>query len=613
MAKDSLMVEISPALQEAMGIQTANRGVDYFQLLGVGRDFDSPGLVDQGIMERSRVLRKWQSSPQYGPEVIKLLSMLHRAGKILKDALRCQAYREQIDRMERGDETNAQVEFVNLVRAAMADNMMDAATRRELTRFASERGVSPAEAQRIVAQVREELKAIKAAEAEAAPKDDGWEFRIAEQGEPGFMMMLDGIEASEKFTDQTPAQMLGQAAKFGITPDRAAQIIAEFQRCRFQRMIKRVAGGGVVSDAQVRLLLPKAASYGLDQRQAYEIIADYTLSAQSTDDALRNLALNETFNNEEIATIVNNANTGPRRRSGFSLGNLLPDWLRNVVLIGLAVGAIIFAALWIKSNFLTPSHNGVITEPSPPSLGAPSPLAQNATNPTAVPDEAAPPPAPPAGPRDTNVPLVAKADPPSGVLLFKPERPGDPPAFEMAITEVTCAQYQQFLETQLDAPPPGWNGRQCPAGSEQLPVTNLPWRKAMAYCKWLATQKGWTPQSVMLPSYAEFRRAARGRTPRGQTSMPRFWSRARLEQVGQVTPVKQNQLDHIFFIGAGQMYDLIGNVAEWGRDEQGAQHSLLGGDYTQTSPDFDPFARQWIASDTIKPSIGFRFVHQLAK
>lgn len=597
MAKDSLLLDVSPSIKEVLGIQAAN-GVDYFTLLGVGRDVEEDGPIDQGVMERSRELRKWQNSPQYGAEVVKLLSALHRAGKILKDPPRRQAYRQQIERNERGDTASATEEFTALVRAAMADGQIDATSRRELTRFASEHGVGSADAQKIVAQVREEMKASRAAEA-ARPKEDDWEFRIAEQGEEGFALMLQGMEFSGAAADQSPAQLMAQAAKYGITPERAAQFLADFQRTRFKKMIRLVAGGGVVSDAQARLLLAKSPAYGLDQRQAYDLMADYTLSAQSTEEALKSLALAETFNNEDIVQIVDNSSTRGRK-AGFSLGQLMPDWLRNLILIGVGVVALVLAVIWVQSNFSSGSKGIIATDDKAAPNDSGSAVAGN----TAPTGEA------PTVPNPTpSGKLTAQPDPPSGVLAFNPEKPGDPPAFQMSISEVTCAQYQEFLRATLDAPPSGWLGGQYPADAAEKPVTNIPAAKALAYCAWLAKQRGWAPQSVTLPSHAEFMRALRGRTTRGDPQSPTFWRRSRLGQGTGPLAVKQAQFDKIFIPNAAQMYDLIGNAAEWGREEKNGQRAVLGGDFTQTSPDFNPLAVRWFAADATSPEIGFRFVH----
>jgi formylglycine-generating enzyme required for sulfatase activity len=181
----------------------------------------------------------------------------------------------------------------------------------------------------------------------------------------------------------------------------------------------------------------------------------------------------------------------------------------------------------------------------------------------------------------------------------------------MSITEVTCAQYQEFLKATLDAPPAGWLGGQFPADAAEKPVTNIPAAKAMAYCTWLAKRKGWAPQSVTLPSHAEFLRAVRGRTTRGEPQSPTFWRRSLLGQGTGPLPVRQAQFDKIFIPESAQMYDLIGNAAEWGREEKGGQRAVLGGDYAQTNPTFNPLEARWVPAETISPTIGFRFVHLL--
>src|SRR5690242_20615345 len=102
MAKDSLTIDISQPLRDAMQIK-ARDGVDYFCLLGLSRDVTDEKIIDSAILERSKSLRKWQSSPAYSAETVKLLTVLHRAGKIVKDPGRRSAYRQELERLERGE------------------------------------------------------------------------------------------------------------------------------------------------------------------------------------------------------------------------------------------------------------------------------------------------------------------------------------------------------------------------------------------------------------------------------------------------------------------------------------------------------------------------------
>ena len=559
MAADSLTVQISPALGKALGL-AAQEAVDYFVLVGVAGSSPDAKAIDQGVMERSKQLRKWQSSPQYRDEVVRLLSMVHRAAKILKDPLRCKAYLKELDRARRGEEASAVEEFTNLVRAALADAQLGPEARQELTRYAHEHGIDAAQAQSILASVNAELAAQRKAAA-AAAKEEEWEFRIAGEGAEGFSFMLASMEANEQFTSETVTKLLAEAGRYGLSPEQAGKMIREFQVERFRKMIKTVAGEGLISEAQMRLLLPKAASFGLEQAEAYEIIADYSLSVRAPDDLMRELALAETFAQDEISEIVSAKAGQNLRRSWTTVLRLyIPDWFRNLVLIALGGGALVLGGLWLSSQMgSTSKTSGVIGPQKTPATGA-------TATPVATISQSTP--APATGGAEGN--YVARPDPASGMIAFKPEREGDPPAFEMAICEVTCAEYKPFLDQTLEPPPPGWTvGNRFPAGADQLPVTQVGWDQAMKYCRWLAGVKGWPADSVRLPTSAEYLRALRGRTTRGDPTQADYWSRARFNQARGIQSAKQGQFDKIFIPGSAQMYDLVGNVAGVGFRRKG--------------------------------------------
>lgn len=192
------------------------------------------------------------------------------------------------------------------------------------------------------------------------------------------------------------------------------------------------------------------------------------------------------------------------------------------------------------------------------------------------------------------------------MLAFVPERPDDPPAFEMGIDEVTCVQFQDYLKATLDAQPTGF------VQDSNLPVTGVTWKQAAAFCDWFALHQGWPAHCVTLPSRAEFMRALRGRTTRSNPLAPDFWLRTHLGKGADAVPEagRRNPFDKIF-LGIGQMYDLLGNAAEWGRDAQDGKRLVLGGDVRQVAPDFNPLAPRWEAESVAKPTIGLRLVRLL--
>lgn len=144
-------------------------------------------------------------------------------------------------------------------------------------------------------------------------------------------------------------------------------------------------------------------------------------------------------------------------------------------------------------------------------------------------------------------------------------------------TEVTCAQYSQYLhaigrgggiryhpeDPGINPQPVGWTTDDPPEGTENLPVTGISWYAAWSYARWVGGR---------LPTEAEWERAAAG--PMG---LPYPWggeldpSRCRMKASG---PLPSDSL----LAGAG-FYDLLhmsGNVREWCLDRYDPRWYLRG-------------------------------------
>ncbi len=594
---DQLSIQVSPSLLEALGVR-AEGPLNYFTLLGVRRGPNEAAVIDQAVLARSRTLRQWQTSPQYGSEAVRLLGAIHRAATILKDPNRQQAYLEELERLERGQSHDPLEELAELARAALMDGQYDLGVRQELAAFAHNNGISNEQALQVLARIQQEIERERASQSRQTPTGEEWEFRIGGQGEEAFLLMLHGIEHEGELDRLSYEQLMNEALRYGIAADRAVELLAEVQQMRYRSMVKRVARGRIVSEAQMRILLPKAQAYGLDQAAAYDIISDYTLSAITPEDIMRGLDQVVVFEQDEINEIIeqrgDNRPAAPARQR---LNRGVPPWLGYGVLGLIALAAV---AMLAKLGWENRPRLGGGSRPVTIAQQA----AQAPTGSTAVAATPAPAPEPDAPAFD----FVSLPDPASGLLRLEPERADDPPAFEMLIHEVTCQMYAGYLQATFAEEPPGWGGSgRFPPGAGPLPVTGVTWEQAMAYCRWQATNNGLAPEAVRLPTHAEYLRALRGRTTRGNPSEDDYFNRARLYRLSGPSPASQTQFDKIFIPQVGQIYDLVGNAAEWGFDERRGERVVLGNDYTQPaeSSHLEP---RWRAPESTHPALGFRYI-----
>ena len=132
-------------------------------------------------------------------------------------------------------------------------------------------------------------------------------------------------------------------------------------------------------------------------------------------------------------------------------------------------------------------------------------------------------------------------------------------AYEIAQVPVTNRVYAVWIEYSSSRPPITWHGSQPPAALLDLPVVDVTWDEAQAFCAWLRNAIN---QPVRLPTEAEWEYAARG-------ADGRMWpwgndfdaTRANVAEAacGCPTPVG------VFASGASPfgVLDLAGNVWEW--------------------------------------------------
>ncbi len=120
-------------------------------------------------------------------------------------------------------------------------------------------------------------------------------------------------------------------------------------------------------------------------------------------------------------------------------------------------------------------------------------------------------------------------------------------------TEVTNAQYQEFVDTTRRQPPPHWTNGRAPTGKASDPVYNVSWDDANAYARWAGKR---------LPTEEEWEYAARGLDgrlyPYGNKSDLQS-SNAYEDNFSEPLAVKS------YSSGASPfgVFDMAGNVSEW--------------------------------------------------
>ncbi|MCC7202836.1 MAG: SUMF1/EgtB/PvdO family nonheme iron enzyme [Nitrospirae bacterium] len=192
-------------------------------------------------------------------------------------------------------------------------------------------------------------------------------------------------------------------------------------------------------------------------------------------------------------------------------------------------------------------------------------------------------------------------------------------AFYIDRYEVTNRQYKAFIDATGHSAPddkhPGassWKGNTPPEGTEDIPVSNITWYDADAYCRWAGKR---------LPAEEEWEKAARGTDGRqwpwgsdlrGHTCNTRYAGPGQILPPGSVS-------DDVSPYG---VYDMCGNVSEWTsswylpypgstlkRDSFGETYKVTrGGSLVMPAM---PYSRAAYRANTFKPDyrhrgIGFR-------
>jgi formylglycine-generating enzyme required for sulfatase activity len=145
----------------------------------------------------------------------------------------------------------------------------------------------------------------------------------------------------------------------------------------------------------------------------------------------------------------------------------------------------------------------------------------------------------------------------SGPPQETPSHPVTVPSFEMDRTEVTNAEYADFVSVKQYAAPAHWNGPRPPFGQELWPVVNVSFEDAVTFASWRSGRDGVT---YRLPTEQEWEYAARN----GERGDLYPWGPDWKEGVAVLkeatpTPVGSRAGGK----NAWGVFDLVGNVWEW--------------------------------------------------
>jgi eukaryotic-like serine/threonine-protein kinase len=195
-------------------------------------------------------------------------------------------------------------------------------------------------------------------------------------------------------------------------------------------------------------------------------------------------------------------------------------------------------------------------------------------------------------------------------------------AFSMDKTEVTNAEYAQFVSQSNHAPPEQWGGIKPPVGEELLPVSNVTYDDAVTFAAWRSKRDNVT---YRLPTEEEWEYAARNGDknnlyPWGNTVQA---GRAATQEAG----VGKAQGVGSYREGGDRwgIQDLIGNVWEWTSSKASVYKGntaqlpdqlkdwivVRGGSFQSQFKGERPISgvyRDWVAPNYKNITLGFRLV-----
>lgn len=199
-------------------------------------------------------------------------------------------------------------------------------------------------------------------------------------------------------------------------------------------------------------------------------------------------------------------------------------------------------------------------------------------------------------------------------------------SFSMDKTEVTNAEYAEFVRETNHPAPSHWGGKTPPEGKEMLPVVNVSYEDAVEFAKWRSKRDG---AKYRLPTEEEWEYAARGGDQGNLYPWGNSWAAGRastryfdLNAGGtDPEPVGSHPEDKTRW----GVLDMEGNVSEWTSSkasfykgnpmqvEERAKNWIVvrGASYATVDKKKLPLTyRDWFEPTLKYPSFGFRLVRQ---
>jgi eukaryotic-like serine/threonine-protein kinase len=209
------------------------------------------------------------------------------------------------------------------------------------------------------------------------------------------------------------------------------------------------------------------------------------------------------------------------------------------------------------------------------------------------------------------------------------------PTFYLDKTEVSNAQYAEYVKATNQPPPDGWSSASPPPHAEQIPVTGVTLREAADYCAWRTRQRN-DGFLYRLPREEEWEYAARGKNA-GQPNAPMNiypWGEQWNETLANTKESRLNHPRNVDAYPQGKspfgILNLAGNVYEWtasdfnhypGSDQKtpredgyaGTYQVVRGGYFGEAKEFAMTTTRMWARPENKGPKLGFRCAAELRR